>query len=293
MNLKNIKENKVLRRLVAAFFTFMLVFSMVAYVAPAISILEDPQTELDNAKSDVIHTTATSAVEHNQMPELINEPILFTNIIYAPCYSASVGDQLISDAENAIQVITDSIKSDKYSETACDLMEDEIVRLTAVVLQVNQEQTLIASWRDEYYYATETWLFLKQRGYSDVVASAIIGNMMIETSGGSLAIKPIIYSSGNGFYGLCQWSTYYRPHVAGMSFEEQLEYLHSDMPSEFKAYGGVCYKTGFTFEDFLAMEDPATAAYAFAKIYERCGSGSYELRKQAAIKAYEYFTLTT
>jgi hypothetical protein len=31
------------------------------------------------------------------------------------------------------------------------------------------------------------------------------------------------------------------------------------------------------------------AALIFAKVYERCGSGSYNLRKQAAVKAYNYF----
>jgi hypothetical protein len=51
------------------------------------------------------------------------------------------------------------------------------------------------------------------------------------------------------------------------------------------------YKEGFDFEDFIQMKDPAEAALAFAKAYERCGSASYKLRQQAALKAYEYFNL--
>ena len=39
------------------------------------------------------------------------------------------------------------------------------------------------------------------------------------------------------------------------------------------------------------MTDPAEAALAFAQLYERCRSGSYELRQEAAIEAYEYFNL--
>jgi hypothetical protein len=113
--------------------------------------------------------------------------------------------------------------------------------------------------------------------------------MMVETSGGTLALKPNIYSPGGSFYGLCQWSLYYRPNVANMSFEDQLVYLLNDLEHEFNTFGSVCYKRGFYYEDFIAMEDPSEAAYAFAKIYERCGSESYGARRTSARKAYDYF----
>ena len=37
------------------------------------------------------------------------------------------------------------------------------------------------------------------------------------------------------------------------------------------------------------MTDAQQAALAFAKSYERCGSGSYGIRQQNALKAYNYF----
>jgi hypothetical protein len=74
-----------------------------------------------------------------------------------------------------------------------------------------------------------------------------------------------------------------------MSFENQLDYLYSDLEPEFNVFGN-CYYRGFTYEEFIKIADPATAALAFAAAYERCGSESYDLREQAAIVAYNYFT---
>jgi hypothetical protein len=82
---------------------------------------------------------------------------------------------------------------------------------------------------------------------------------------------------------------YYYPEVRGMSFESQLDYLHKDMDGQFKNFGK-CYRSGFTYEDFLSLESPEDSALAFAKVYERCDSGSYGLRQRAARVAYDYFT---
>ena len=141
----------------------------------------------------------------------------------------------------------------------------------------------------EYYYATKTWEYFKQKGYNDAVISGIIGNMMIETGGCTLNIQPHIYDAAGAYYGLCQWSLYYRPNVAGMAFEDQLNYLHSDIASQFKTFG-FCYADNFGYEDFLSMTDPGEAAVAFAAVYERCASYSYDMRASAAYTVYNYFT---
>jgi hypothetical protein len=122
------------------------------------------------------------------------------------------------------------------------------------------------------------------------VTCGIIGNMMIETSGGTLDLKPYIYSPSGNYYGLCQWSQKYYPGTKDLPFEHQLDYLLGSMPWEFNTFGKN-YKTGFKYEDFLKMTDPAEAALAFAKSYERCCPASYEMRQEAAIKAYNYFNL--
>ncbi len=145
-------------------------------------------------------------------------------------------------------------------------------------------------WEEEYFYAANVFKYFRQRGFTKEVTSAIIGNMMIETSGGSLSLKPTIYSPSGNYYGLCQWSKKYYPEAHGLSFEQQLDYLLKTMPLEFNTFGWL-YKEGFDFEDFIKMTDIEEAALAFAKVYERCGPASYNLRKQAAKKAYNYFNL--
>jgi hypothetical protein len=147
----------------------------------------------------------------------------------------------------------------------------------------------IQQWEEEYYYATKVWEYLRQKGFSQEVTCAIIGNMMIETSGGSLDLKPDIYSPSGNYYGLCQWSKEYYPEAHGLSFELQLEFLLNNIEWEINTFGK-CYKDGFKYKDFLLMDDPAEAALAFAKSYERCGPASYEMRQEAAEKAYKYFS---
>ena len=147
----------------------------------------------------------------------------------------------------------------------------------------------IQQWEEEYYYATKVWEHLRQKGFSQEVTCAIIGNMMIETSGGSLDLNPTIYSPSGNYYGLCQWSKKYYPEAHGLSFEQQLEFLLNNIEWEINTFGKN-YEAGFKYEDFLTMDDPAEAALAFAKSYERCGPASYEMRQEAAEKAYEYFS---
>jgi hypothetical protein len=148
----------------------------------------------------------------------------------------------------------------------------------------------IQKWEEEHYYATNVWKYLKQRNFSQEVTCGIIGNMMIETSGGTLDLKPNIYSPSGNYYGLCQWSQKYYPGTKDLPFEHQLDYLLGTMPWEFNTFGKN-YKKGFDYEDFLKIDDPAEAALAFAKSYERCGPASYKMRQEAALRAYEYFDL--
>jgi hypothetical protein len=103
-------------------------------------------------------------------------------------------------------------------------------------------------------------------------------------------LKPFDYNPSGDYYGLCQWSLYYHPTIADMSFDQQLEYLMATIEKEFNTFGNY-YAKGFTFEDFLAMKDPAKAAKAFAMVYERCDSNYYNIRMQAALTTYDYFSL--
>jgi hypothetical protein len=163
---------------------------------------------------------------------------------------------------------------------------EEIIRL---------EQEELAKWQnhqEEYPVATEVWLFLKnEMGYSDAVCAGIIGNMMAECGGQTLKLKWNAVNKKSGCYGLCQWHPKYYPELQNTGLSEQLEHMKTSLPKVLSRYLSICYKKGFTYEDFLALEDPAEVAYAFCLAYERPGPGSYNQRMKNAEKAYEYFVL--
>lgn len=137
----------------------------------------------------------------------------------------------------------------------------------------------------EYPVATQIWKYLKQQGYNDYVCAGIMGNLMTEVGGQTLALNP--YSSNNNYYGMCQWNKAYF-EVWGTDLVSQCQFLNRTMKYEFDTFGYV-YKNGFNFEEFKNLNDERKAAKAFAKCYERCGSASYGVRQDNAEKAYEYF----
>ena len=131
--------------------------------------------------------------------------------------------------------------------------------------------------KEKYPEARKVWNYLKKLGYSDYVAAGIMGNLMTETGGNTLNIKPKAYSSNKKYYGICQWSKKYYPKVYGKNLDYQLSFLKNTIKNEFNTYG-YKYAKGFNYKSFLKLKDPKKAALAFAKVYERCGSGSYSKR---------------
>lgn len=139
--------------------------------------------------------------------------------------------------------------------------------------------------KSEYPEAEYIWSYLKALGYSDEVCAGILGNIMNETGGNTLAIQPTV--STNSYYGICQWGRHY-PDVWGCSLEEQCDFLRDTIEYEIDTFGYI-YAKGFDYQDFLQLKDSKKVALAFAKCYERCGSGSYKARQENAITAYNYF----
>ena len=219
---------------------------------------------------------------------LIDDPILFPEVTYVQYYTIEECTALWSTMQDCLAIL-DSTDITLYTRSAISLMSHERDRLLWHSSELEADINRYTIWENEYYYAARTWGYFKKLGFSDDVTAGIIGNMMVETGGGTLYIKPNTYSPSGSYYGLCQWSLYYSPHMADTSFETQLDYLITDMPVQFKTFGKL-YKSGFTYDKFLALDTPADAAMAFAKVYERCASGSYGLRQEAARKAYNYFT---
>ena len=101
----------------------------------------------------------------------------------------------------------------RASVVAADNKESENKRSTDLAYNILLES--------DYCYATGVWDYLIQRNYGKAITSAILGNMMVETAGGTLDIKPEIYSSSKNYYGLCQWSLKYHPRLDEFSFEHQ------------------------------------------------------------------------
>lgn len=140
----------------------------------------------------------------------------------------------------------------------------------------------------KYPEATQIWNYLKNLGYNDYVCAGIMGNIMAEVGGQSLNIRPGLYSSNGYYYGICQWNKKYYGSVHGSGLSSQLNFLRDTIKSEMNTYGKL-YRSGFDYQDFLSLKNEKEAALAFAKAYERCGSGSYDVRKSNATKALNYF----
>jgi len=294
MSIKNCGTKKAATHIIL----FILSVSLTVAFFASIDFLADLRknvidTDVTTPNIEQTTTTVTEEVITTEPSvcievEKINTPILFLDAVYAPAYNIAKDTEVIMQLSGYIIELQAAIDSGDYSDTAITLMHDEISRLRSISDKLTCDIDTYKIWLSEYQYAANTWLFLKQHGFSDKVAAAIIGNMMIECGGGTLKLKPEIYSADGGFYGLCQWSLYYKPFMSGKSFEDQLTYLVDDLPKEFKNFG-FCYTKGYTYNHFLASEDPAQAALAFAKVYERCAASSYNMRKLAAVKAYQYF----
>lgn len=139
---------------------------------------------------------------------------------------------------------------------------------------------------EKYSTAATVWNYLRNLGYSKVICAGILGNMMAEVGGQTLALEPFMYD--DGYYGLCQWSLYYNPNISGASLEGQLDFLANTIKSEMNNFG-YKYYNGFGYNAFLRMTDIEDATLAFAMCYERCASWAYSVRVSNAYTAYDYF----
>lgn len=146
------------------------------------------------------------------------------------------------------------------------------------------------AWSQEFPVACQIWQFLRQTcGYSEAVSAGILGNMMIECSDKNLDLSWNIYNKAQTHYGICQWSKEYYPEIQLASLEAQLDFLASTIEYEINTFADN-YKKSFSYNEFLKITQETDAALAFAKCYERCGTGSYADRQACATTALDYFT---
>ena len=273
----------------ACLIIMVLLFSNSNYVdAPELP----PQTFEDDANTE---PTFDVEKEPNEIPTveqakpLINEPILFTDINYIELFDIDLINNELNTINNAILKINNALFTADFTDEARDAMITERKRLQAASDAFQHDINCYTKWETEHYYTAKIWLFLRANGYSNEVTCGIIGNMMIETCWLTLDINPHLYDKRTGtYYGICQWSNKYYPSIQGASFEKQLYFLEETIQDQFKTFGKLYY-TGFTYEAFKDLTNPAEVALAFAKVYERCSSKTYDERQQAAMIAYNYF----
>lgn len=132
----------------------------------------------------------------------------------------------------------------------------------------------------EYPVACTVWQIIRSWGWSEAVASGIIGNMMTECGGLTLDLDWDLYDDTGMYYGLCMWSLYWAPGANGLSIEEQMKYLYDTIETNMNYFGG-------NLDEFLSITDPGYAALYFQWYYE-VGNSS-ETRYAGALEAYEYF----
>ena len=181
------------------------------------------------------------------------------------------------------------------------LVEEELIDVRGLISEYQEQVSAIeaeearieAMWSEksgEYPVATQVWRYMKEElGWNDYVCAGVMGNMMAEVGGQTLNLQPYLYGhSGANYYGLCQWSSRYYPSIQGADVDAQLDFLASTVKKELDTYGYL-FRSGLDYEAFCNLTDAEDAAMAFAKAYERCGSGSYGVRQTNALKAYNYF----
>lgn len=181
------------------------------------------------------------------------------------------------------------------------LVEEELIDVRGLISEYQEQISAIeaeearieAMWSEKagsYPVATQVWRYMKEElGWNDYVCAGVMGNMMAEVGGQTLNLQPYLYGhSGANYYGLCQWSSRYYPSIQGADVDAQLDFLASTVKKELDTYGYL-FRSGLNYEAFCNLTDAEDAAMAFAKAYERCGSGSYGVRQRNAIKAYNYF----
>lgn len=163
-----------------------------------------------------------------------------------------------------------------------DAKQKEYEQKIAEILEEEEDTyiTVSESNKKEYPYAAQIWEFLRNdMELNEYVSAGILGNMMAECGGQTLALQPFIYSGG--YYGLCMWYTAYTPQVSGQDVTGQLAVLKDTCQKNIEYFGG-------DYEYFCSLTNEVDAAWYFTKYYER--GGWHSIRGYNATDALNYFT---
>lgn len=232
--------------------------------------------------------------DSNSQEEIPDEPVIEEIVIddtepdYIQTNNLKELSNLISENQEKMDAafyIIDLAKTLSYDSIASQASEDFIRYKNNVdhYTEVYFENiSVYNNLKEEFPVATYVWLRLQEEGYSNYVCAGIIGNMMTEVGGQTLKLVEECWSKSKLYYGICQWRVKYYPDVAGVSLEEQVNYLLSNMEKIIRIYGD--------YDRFISSTDASEAALMFARWYERCGTGSYKSRQSNAKTVLRVFT---
>ena len=284
----------------------LLLYFIGAGIVVAVTAAEAPVTNLPDpvtpsvsydehvpGESSTVSATVSPTVPPVTELTEINVPLLFSDIVYVATTNETEALSLRDNVQMAINLLWNELECPTYSAEARALMEQEVARLDLIYNNINYDINCFSLWEfklAEYPYATKTWQYLKELGYSDIACAGILGNLMAECGGHTLALNPHVYDPTGKYYGMFQWSLHYYPEADGLTFDQQLTFFKDTATSAFLERGG-SYANGFTIDDFNAIVSTREAALVFAKVYEACADWSYELRQDFSEIAYQYFVL--
>ena len=254
------------------------------------------------ASSDTATPVATMKIENPttevKVPEVLK---YFQDIAYTTSTDKEVLQTELATCKDYEFRLVKMANNQEFANER-DLVEKELTEVRGVIAEYEtdiaaieaEEARIEAMWSEKsgsYPEATQVWRYMKEElGWNDYVCAGVMGNLMAEVGGQTLNLHPGLYGhAGGNYYGICQWSATYYPGIQGASLDAQLDFLRDTVKKELDTYGYL-FRKGMDYDAFCALTDAEDAALAFAKAYERCGSGSYGVRQSNALKALNYFT---
>lgn len=198
---------------------------------------------------------------------------------------------LLVEKNSSISQELESVKDELESvKNEFESVNNEFEEVKSELKEIKKENLQWSGKYNQYPTATIAWIYMTEElKWSDAVAAGIIGNMMVECGGQTLALD--WDSNGGSGYGLIQWIGSRRSSIKAKYGElptvvEQIEFVKDEL------YGtnGVAQQVTDQQRDLiLNANSPEKCAEEFARWFERPLSSDYSGRRSNAARAYAYF----
>ena len=248
----------------------ILLIIIILFLCWNLFLLQNANTMLENElatkNAECTELTDTNIFIHNELEEVKNDLEKVNNELEA--------------ANNELQKVNSEFESAK----------NELEDTSSELKEVKKENLQWSSKYNQYPTATIAWIYMTEElGWSDVVAAGIMGNMMSECGGQTLALD--WDDNGSSGYGLIQWIGSRRTSIKEKYGEfptvvEQIEFVKDEL---YGTNGVEQQVSDQQRELILNATSPEQCAAYFAKWFERPASSDYSRRQTNAANAYAYF----